>query len=66
MVIQTNMSPKAIVSVWENTESVFKKSNVPLSDLPLEQLLQGDALNNLLTELNKVVGSSSGTCVEGG
>jgi hypothetical protein len=66
MVIQTNMSPKSIVSVWGETATVFKEFNVSLSDSPLEDLLQGEALTNLLTELNKVVGSSSATCVEGG
>jgi hypothetical protein len=32
MVIQSNMSSKAIVQVWENTVDTFKKYNVPISD----------------------------------
>lgn len=66
MVIQSNMSPKAIVEVWENTAPIFVKFNVPLSDKPLETLFQTETLTKLLVELNSVVGSSAATCIEGG
>ena len=43
MVIQCNMSPKAIVEFWENTADIFKKHNVPLTDNILETLLNRDS-----------------------
>lgn len=66
MVIQSNMSPKAIVEVWENTAPIFVKYNVPLTDKTLEIIVESDILLNLLVELNAVVGSSTATCIEGG
>ncbi|MEC1718920.1 hypothetical protein [Schinkia azotoformans] len=66
MVIQTNMSPKAIVEVWENTTTIFEKHNIPLVDKSLETFVGIIELTILLKELNEIVGSSSATCVEGG
>ena len=66
MVIQSNMSPKAIVEVWENTDNTFKKYNVSISEKTLDTLVQESVLSVLLSELNIVVGSSSATCIEGG
>ncbi|MCG1139878.1 hypothetical protein K4T90_11625 [Staphylococcus epidermidis] len=67
MVIQANMSPKAVVEVWETTAPIFVKFNVPLSEKSLEIIVEeADTLTDLLTELNAVVGSSSATCIEGG
>ncbi|WHX41229.1 hypothetical protein QNH36_03440 [Mesobacillus sp. AQ2] len=66
MVIQSTMSPKAIVEVWGNTENTFKKYNVPISEKTLGTLVQESVLSALLSELNLVVGSSSATCIEGG
>lgn len=66
MVIQSNMSPKAIVEVWENTTLIFAKFKVPLTEETLETIVKSDILTNLLNELNAVVGSSSATCIEGG
>ncbi|CAM4051539.1 hypothetical protein [Mesobacillus zeae] len=67
MVIQSNMSPKAIIEVWEITAPIFLKFNVPLTEKSLETIIEeADTLTNLLTELNTVVGSSSVTCIEGG
>lgn len=66
MVIQSNMAPKAIVEVWENTATVFQKHNIALVDMSLETLVGVDELTTLLKELNGIVGSSSATCVEGG
>ena len=31
MVIQSNMSPKAIVDVWEVTADIFKENQLPLT-----------------------------------
>lgn len=66
MVIQTNMSPKAIVEVWEVTATIFNKHNVPLTEKAMETFIEADRLTNLLIELNNIVGSSTDTCVEGG
>ncbi|WP_019156613.1 hypothetical protein [Robertmurraya massiliosenegalensis] len=66
MVIQSNMSPKAIVEVWENTAPLFVKFNVPLTDMTLESIMDPKILPNLLIELNAAVGSSTATCIEGG
>ncbi|MBU8915811.1 hypothetical protein [Neobacillus sp. 114] len=66
MVIQSNMSPKAIVKVWEITSPIFAKYKVPLTDKTLEITIDSEILPNLLTELNSAVGSSSATCIEGG
>ncbi|EFV74654.1 hypothetical protein MKY20_24130 [Cytobacillus sp. FSL W8-0315] len=66
MVIQSNMSPKAIVEVWAETALVFNKYNIPLTDHPLETLVEMEYLSCLLQKLNSFVGSSAATCVEGG
>lgn len=66
MVIQSNMSPKAIVEIWEITRGIFKKYEIPLVDDSLRELTNKDVLSLLLSELNETVGSSSNTCIEGG
>lgn len=66
LVIQSNMSSKAIIEVWENTVDTFKKYNIPISEKTLDALVQESVLPTLLSELNTVVGSSSDTCIEGG
>lgn len=66
MVIQSNMSSKAIVDVWGETEVIFKKYGVPLTRQSLEKIVEDELLHLLLKELNSVVGSSSETCIEGG
>ncbi|RFU60149.1 hypothetical protein [Bacillus sp. V59.32b] len=66
MVIQGNMSPKAIIEVWDSTKEVFDEYDVSLTDKSLQEIIDGDALAALLNDLNKKVGSSSATCIEGG
>ncbi|MBT2663498.1 hypothetical protein [Bacillus sp. ISL-45] len=66
MVIQANMSPGAIVDVWEKTADVFTKYNIPLVNQSLETLVNNNLLILLLQELNSIVGSSTATCIEGG
>lgn len=36
MVIQPNMSSKAIVEVWENTIAILKKYDIPISEKTIE------------------------------
>ena len=66
MVIQSNMSSKAIVEVWEATAPIFVEFNVPLTNKTLEGIVESEVLPNLLNKLNTAVGSSTATCVEGG
>lgn len=66
MVIQSNMSPEAIVDVWAETSDILKKYEIPLTKQSLESLVESKFLPSLLQELNSVVGSSTATCVEGG
>ncbi|NWQ41071.1 hypothetical protein MLOOGBEN_10230 [Bacillus sp. EB106-08-02-XG196] len=66
MVIQSNMSSKAIVEAWESTAPIFVKFNVPLTYKTLESAIESEILPSLLVELNAAVGSSTETCVEGG
>lgn len=66
MVIQSNMSPNAIVEVWGETELVFTKYKVPLIKQTLEKLVDIETLPSLLKELNSIVGSSNVTCIDGG
>jgi hypothetical protein len=66
MVIQPNMSPKAIIEIWNNTTVVLDKYKVPISEEELEAIVDSQVLNSLLKELNNIVGSSSSTCIEGG
>lgn len=60
------MTSKAISEVWEDTLEVFQKYNVPITEKTLQVLVNDNNLQLLLTELNKVVGSSNATCIEGG
>lgn len=66
MVIQSNMSPIAIVKVWAETKDVFNNHNIPLTKQTLETLVEKELLSSLLQELNSIVGSSTATCIEGG
>ncbi|MGM8216570.1 hypothetical protein ACLIA0_13460 [Bacillaceae bacterium W0354] len=66
MVIQSNMSPGAIVEVWAETKDVFNKYNIPLTEQTLATIVENELLPLLLKELNSVVGSSTATCIEGG
>jgi hypothetical protein len=66
MVIQSNMTSKAITEVWEDTAQVFQKYEVPITNNELKELVSDNSLQVLLTELNNVVGSSNATCIEGG
>ncbi|MHC0038523.1 hypothetical protein [Pseudoneobacillus sp. C159] len=64
--IQSNMTPEAIVEIWRITAEVFKKYKVPLKRQSLEILVEDEILPLLLQELNSAIGSSPKTCIEGG
>ena len=66
IVIQSNMTSRAITEVWEDTVEVFLKYNVPIMDKAIQVLVTDNTLQFVLTELNNVVGSSTTTCIEGG
>lgn len=66
MVIQANMSPRAVVDIWGNTIKIFKKYNIPVTGKSLDKLIEADMVTMLLIELNDYVNSSADTCIEGG
>ncbi|WP_158736701.1 hypothetical protein [Alteribacillus sp. YIM 98480] len=66
MVIQSNMSSKAIVEIWGETVHTFKKHDIPITNQTLEILVENKHLSSLLQELNISVGSSDMTCIKGG
>jgi hypothetical protein len=66
MVIQPNMTSKAIVEVWKITKQIFENHNIDLSENSLETVIQGADLTSILRELNNVIGSSNSTCIKGG
>jgi hypothetical protein len=66
MVIQSNMSSKMIAGIWPETAAVFKKYHSPISEKTLQEIVSNDVLPNLLADLNKSIGSSTVTCIEGG
>lgn len=66
MVIQPNMSSKAIIEIWGTAKNVFKKYNISISENALEKVVESNQLYSIIKELNIVVGSSSTTCIEGG
>lgn len=67
MVIQSNMTPQAIVSIWAETLKVFESYGLSITDNSLSVLVQDDTrLQSLLYELNDRIGSTYNTCVEGG
>jgi hypothetical protein len=66
VVIQSNMSPRAIVEVWEMTAEIFNKYRIPIINQSLETLVEEQHLSILLEKLNTAVGSSTATCIEGG
>jgi hypothetical protein len=66
VVIQSNMSSEAIVQVWSETKEVFSQYSIPLTNKPLNEVIEEEELIKLLESLNEVVGSSRTTCIEGG
>lgn len=60
------MTSKAISEVWEDTLEVFQKYNVPITEKTLQVLVNENLLPQLLTELNRAIGSTSATCIAGG
>lgn len=66
MVIQSNMSSKAITEVWEDTVVIFQKYKVPITEKALAELVSDNLLKALLEELNNTIGSSHSTCIAGG
>lgn len=69
MVIQANMTPKGIVAAWPETKTVFVQFQVDPGDtVNLEHLAKEKnlSLDNLISQLNEIIGSSSATCTAGG
>jgi hypothetical protein len=67
LVIQSNMTPKAIITIWKETEPIFKNYHIPITDEALHSVvLDVKVLPNLLNALNQSIGSSNKTCIGGG
>jgi hypothetical protein len=60
------MSPKSIVEVWKQTAATFHEYNISIIDQPLEFFVDKEKISSLIIELNRAVGSSPATCVDGG
>lgn len=67
MVIQPNMTVSEIYRIWVQTEEVFLRYGLqPSLQGTLKELVPDSLLKELLFDLNQAVGSSGGTCIEGG
>ncbi|WP_102262550.1 hypothetical protein [Mesobacillus jeotgali] len=67
MVITKDMPVSGIANSWSETKEVFVKYAIPYdSNKALQEHLQDDQLSSIISEINKVIGSSEATCIEGG
>jgi hypothetical protein len=67
MVITKEMPVSGIVDIWDETREVFSKYNVPFdSNKALKEHVHGEKLNDMIIDLNQLIGSSTETCTEGG
>lgn len=67
MVITKDMTVAGIIESWNVTKSVFEQYGISgTPELALKDLFLGDQLNQLISDLNKMIGSSEVTCIEGG
>lgn len=67
MVITVEMPVSGIANSWDETVEVFKKYNIQVSsNKALKEHLQNEELDILISDLNKTIGSSEVTCIEGG
>lgn len=67
MVITQDMPVSGIVNSWDHTKAIFQKYAIPAdSNKALQDHLSRNQLEQLIYELNKIIGSSEKTCIEGG
>ncbi|MGO4889435.1 hypothetical protein ACJ2A9_16930 [Anaerobacillus sp. MEB173] len=67
MVITIEMPVSGIANSWDKTIEVFNKYDIPVgSNKALKEHLQDKELDLLISDLNKSIGSSEVTCIEGG
>ncbi|MBN6192929.1 hypothetical protein JQN58_39315 [Aneurinibacillus sp. BA2021] len=67
MVITQDMPVSGVANSWYETKEVFQKYGIPVdSNKALKEHLKGEQLGSIISELNKVIGSSEETCIEGG
>ncbi|RSK26260.1 hypothetical protein EJF36_04970 [Bacillus sp. HMF5848] len=58
MVIQANMSPATIVSVWPETKKVFAEFEIRMTDRTLDKVIANpERLTSILEHLNVAIGS---------
>ena len=61
------MPVSGIAKSWDETKEVFKKYDIPFGfNKALKEHLQDEELDLLVSDLNKAIGSSEVTCIEGG
>jgi hypothetical protein len=62
-----DMPVSGIAKSWDVTKEVFIKYNIPVSsNRSLKEHLQEGELELLISDLNKTIGSTVVTCIEGG
>jgi hypothetical protein len=67
VVVTEDMPISGIVDSWNETKEVFKIHQIPEdSNKALKEFLSGDQLQQVISQLNEVIGSSESTCIEGG
>jgi aspartate/tyrosine/aromatic aminotransferase len=56
-----------IANSWGETKQVFRKYGIPVDSYKaLKEHFQKEQLDLLISDLNKAIGSSEVTCIEGG
>jgi hypothetical protein len=66
VVITIEMPVSGIANSWDSTKEVFKKYNITVSsNKALKEHLQDKEMDLLISDLNKTIGSSEVTCIEG-
>lgn len=64
MVITKDMPVSGIASSWEETKAVFVKYSIPYeSNKALKEHLQDEQLISIISEINKVIGTTEATCI---
>ncbi|MGG5255353.1 hypothetical protein ACQYAD_18160 [Neobacillus sp. SM06] len=67
MVITKDMPVSGIAASWDEAKEVFQKYGIPASsNKALKEHIQGEQLDQLISDLNKAIGSTEVTCIEGG
>jgi len=67
VVITQDMPVSGIANSWDETKEIFREYGIPAdSNKALKEHFQGEQLDSIISFLNKTIGSSDATCIEGG